>query len=1133
MVPESNNTCKVPLPGGDASAGGGTSGDGGPPPGSGSAGSDGDPVDLYTGLFVYGKTDMALTDTLPIAVKRIYRQNDSERRSFGVGTKGSYDFFLNIEQTGEKSQTESLNLVLPDGGRVAYKVAGNALEHTGTPSEYYKSHVQRMDDRWDLTLKNGTVYSFQKSSSICDSRLGTSVSTSKVDETYVLPSMIQHCTVIAGLTSIRDRHGNKLLFERDSADPTRIAKITSPHGRFVTFTYSTGLITKIEDNAGRTVGYAYDADGRLVQVTDINGGITRYAYDRSNRMTTVTDSRAILFLTNEYDMSGRVVKQTQADKSTYQFAYTKDANGKVIQTDVTNPRDAIRRVTFNANGYILSDTIVVGKPEQQTTTYQRDIKTNMVLSETDTLNRKTAYDYDAMGNLISITRMAGTAEAVTTAFVYHPALNKVTRITDPLQRTTKFFYNTQGSLEIVTDPMEQTTRFSYNALGQPTAVTDPLQNITRFDYDGFGNLATTTDPMGNKTQRAYDSLNRLTGVTDGRGFATQYTNDPLNRVVQITDAINGVTQFSYDPNGNLTLVRDAKRNPTNYSYDLMDRLEMRTDPLVTNEGYSYDANGNLIAFTDRKRQTTSYRYDGANRRIAATYADGYTDYKYDSGNRLEQISDSVSGVITLKYDNFDRLESETTLQGHIDYTYDVAGRRTGMTVLGQPTVTYTYDKANHLTGIAQGTTTVTLLYDAAGRRIRVTLPNKVVGRYAYDRASRITGITYSRTVRKKTYTVGSVSYEYDRVGNRKYVGGMSSDTDYDYDDLSRLTEVREGPNQSTTYTYDAVGNWTKIINVERKFKKWGSEVSAVYNDGNQMVQSGGQVLTYDANGNLLFDGAKTYTWDARNRLIGITSSGRLTASFSYDALGRRVSKTINGSKTEYLYDGNDIVAEINGGVVSTTYLRGLNIDEPFVRRQSSGWSEYFLADALGSTLELTNDNGIVTTRYSYDPFGKTMAIGSGIISSNPFQYTGRENDGTGLYYYRARYYSPKLQRFISEDPINYTQLRLWDQLAPEGIAEVTQLILYLQGYPELLNLYPYVTNNPLRYNDPYGLIGWDTVAKQIIKKIGGKIGKSLDDDTLITDKEEQDLLNKEEEYRKLREDRPPCVTVGGRKPHAC
>jgi len=94
-------------------------------------------------------------------------------------------------------------------------------------------------------------------------------------------------------------------------------------------------------------GYTYYGSGRLWKVTDPNGGMTEYTYDGlSNRMVTLKDARGIVFLTNVYDSSGKVTQQTQADGTTYQFAYTVDENGKITQTDVTDPRGKLRRVKW-------------------------------------------------------------------------------------------------------------------------------------------------------------------------------------------------------------------------------------------------------------------------------------------------------------------------------------------------------------------------------------------------------------------------------------------------------------------------------------------------------------------------------------------------------------------------------------------------------------------------------------------------------------------------------------------------------------------------------------------------------------------------------------------------------------------
>jgi YD repeat-containing protein len=186
-----------------------------------------------------------------------------------------------------------------------------------------------------------------------------------------------------------------------------IQRITSPAGRYVEFTYdASNRITMAKDNkdnGGRTVTYEYDSAGRIWRVTDPMGGITEYTYDSSHRMLTLKDPRGIVYLTNEYT-NGKVTKQTQADGSTYQFAYTTDASNNVIRTDVTDPRGNVKRVEFNADGHIFKVTNAVETAEEQVTDYERQAVSNLLLSVTDALEitagvrRKTAYTYDALGN---------------------------------------------------------------------------------------------------------------------------------------------------------------------------------------------------------------------------------------------------------------------------------------------------------------------------------------------------------------------------------------------------------------------------------------------------------------------------------------------------------------------------------------------------------------------------------------------------------------------------------------------------------------------------------------------------------------------------------------------------------------
>ncbi|MGH7798559.1 MAG: RHS repeat-associated core domain-containing protein [Candidatus Binatia bacterium] len=113
-------------------------------------------------------------------------------------------------------------------------------------------------------------------------------------------------------------------------------------------------------------------------------------------------------------------------------------------------------------------------------------------------------------------------------------------------------------------------------------------------------------------------------------------------------------------------------------------------------------------------------------------------------------------------------------------------------------------------------------------------------------------------------------------------------------------------------------------------------------------------------------------------------------------------------------------------------------------------------------MALTDPAGAVQTEYTYEPFGKTAA--TGVSSSNPFQYTGRENDGTGLYYHRMRYYSPQLQRFVSEDPYLHPT---YGKCPAAGITPaIVNLVSIALDNPQNLSTYGYVGNNPLRYMPP-------------------------------------------------------------------
>ena len=399
----------------------------------------------------------------------------------------------------------------------------------------------------------------------------------------------------------------------------------------------------------------------------------------------------------------------------------------------------------------------------------------------------------------------------------------------------------------------------------------------------------------------------------------------------------------------------------------------------------------------------SYAYDAARRLYQITNSLGPAHAAGDKlvytldlmGNRTkEEVFAADNNVVQRKnrvFDSLSRLATELNAANTVIAAYTYDGPRP-VASLGLPrnngnlkTQTQKYD--------AVTTTEVLLGYDAVGRRQTLTLPNGIVATHSYDDASQLVGIQYSRG----SSTLGDLTYAYDAAGQRIEMGGS----------FARMTLPQPLNN-------------------------------AAYNAANRLTNWEGVVQTYDLNGNLTNDGSRTYTWDTRNRLSGIT--GGATAAFKYDGTNRRYEKTVAGVSTGFLYDGLNPAHELTGTTtaVKASLMTGSGLDQFFARIDTAGTSS-MITDGLGSTIALAGANGAVATQYTYEPYGKTTPIGA--ASENAFQYTGRENDGTGLYYYRARYYDPAKSRFLSEDPI---------------------------GLAGGINVYAYVGGNPISATDPTG-----------------------------------------------------------------
>jgi len=417
----------------------------------------------------------------------------------------------------------------------------------------------------------------------------------------------------------------------------------------------------------------------------------------------------------------------------------------------------------------------------------------------------------------------------------------------------------------------------------------------------------------------------------------------------------------------------------------------------------------------------------------------------------------------------------------LSYEYDVAGNKTKMKSPDGSTVTYTYDPNNRLSAMVSDAGRFEFEYDPVGKRTKLSYPNGAYAAYSYDSAGRLTDLGHKMAGGS---IIDSFTYTHDNVGNRLAKTTPERTISYSYDKLYQLlealsstpgssTEKNKGKgsgqenatwNQREFYTYDPVGN--RLTSEHNRLYE--------YNEGNELVIDNENRYEYDGNGNLVSktgaEGTTNYFHDYENRLIQVNMPDGTVVSFRYDPFGRRIEKSVDGVRTRYFYDSEDILFEYDeAGIIGNKYIHGPGIDEPLALINNKG-VYYYHADGLGSIVALTDSSAKVVQEYEYDSFGKLHDQQNRI--KQPYTFTGREWDReTGLYYYRARYYEAGVGRFISFDPMGHSDINSSGSSCSKGILGFSQ-----EG-PQKLNPFLYAGNNPAKMIDPFGLTYLDTVTQ--------------------------------------------------------
>lgn len=849
-----------------------------------------------------------------------------------------------------------------------------------------------------------------------------------------------------------DEVGNKTFFQDFSRNTLRMEYNLLNH------------VTRVNEHDLRHTEHQYDKRGNRLSTTDFRGHTTHFVYDGYDRLleTRLPTGEC---LKKRYDGAGREISTTDACGNTTTKKY--NAYGKPLE--ILHPDGTKELFTYNLDGTLKTHT-----DQNGTQTHYTHDCFGRVTSKTIQEHKET-FTYDAF-NLLSKTD----AEGNTTFYTYDGAGRKIAESLDT-QRT-EYRYDAlgrvsevgQGDLVIVKEydllnrvlsekkqskegSLLAQEEYAYDAAGDQTTVVrypDNQKAVECSTYDRFHRLICKVDALGHETIIAHRDVDLKKFITDPLGNYTTETHDSKERLISCAKknkkgTLLSLEEYSYDGNDNLikqnssiyTAAVLARRVTTLWQYDSMNRLITLTEASGTDEEktttHAYTPKGLLAQKTKPDGTTISHTYDALDRCIETRSSDGtihYTFY-YNAIGQLLSSKDEITGLTTQKHWNGNgQLLHELLGNGlSLTSTYDEQGRRLSLTLPDNSWIAYTYDPL-YLRSVTRRTEHASYThhfthYDLAENLQREELIHPLAT------------LTYQIDPLSRKWAINCPHYAqhvlaFDKVGNILSMQFPEERVDYTYDDLYQLTH--ETGLFTHTYAYDS--HFNRI-----------SQDDTTYHI-NALNQN--SLLHYDGNGNPLSHGAQRMHYDALDRLLSIEDSQQKLV-FTYDADHRRLSKHLytseNGQWTlqkqlYFLYDGKNEIGSLNEqGAFQELRILGRTPHAEIgsaLALEIKGTLYAPIHDLQGNLCTLVPIHApYETERYRFSAFGEEQAP----APTSPWRFSSKRTDESSLVYYGRRYYSPHLGRWLTPDPL---------------------------GLSAGINLYAFVSNDPLIRLDDYGLLDY-------------------------------------------------------------